>query len=100
VVKSSIARDLLAALGQRQPSQNRFLIRPIFEGDRATHIDSKEILQRSAALEQALRESEELYRSTFELAAVGVAHVSPEGRFLAGERQALPDHGLTEETNY
>ena len=29
-----------------------------------------------------LRESEEMFRSTFELAAVGMAHVSPNGRFL------------------
>jgi PAS domain S-box-containing protein len=81
VVKSSIARDLLAALDSVS-HHKPFFDQAIFEGDRATHIDSKEILQRSAALEQALRESEELYRSTFELAAVGVAHVSPEGRFL------------------
>ena len=29
-----------------------------------------------------MRQSEQLYRSTFELAAVGVAHVSPEGQWL------------------
>ncbi|MGC2549420.1 MAG: PAS domain S-box protein [Candidatus Sulfotelmatobacter sp.] len=81
VVKSSIARDLLAALecvGRRQP----FFEREMSEQDRNTPIDSKEILQRSAALEQALRESEQLYRSTFELAALGVAQVSPSGRLL------------------
>lgn len=32
--------------------------------------------------EEALRESEERFRSTFEQAAVGVAHVAPDGRFL------------------
>ncbi len=32
--------------------------------------------------ETALRESEERFRATFEQAAVGVAHVTPEGRFL------------------
>lgn len=31
-------------------------------------------------VEQALRESEERFRATFEQAAVGIAHVSPEGR--------------------
>ncbi|MGA9388958.1 MAG: PAS domain S-box protein, partial [Candidatus Sulfotelmatobacter sp.] len=41
------------------------------------------ILQRSATLERALRDSEELYRTTFELAAVGVANVGPDGRFLS-----------------
>ncbi len=81
VVKSSIARDLLAALkcvGRGQP----FFERALSEQDRNPPIDSKEILQRSAALEQALRESEQLYGSTFELAALGVAQVSPSGRFL------------------
>ena len=81
VVKSSIARDLLAALecvGRRQP----FFERAASELDRSTPVDSKEILQRSAALEQALRDSEQLYRSTFELAALGVAQVSSGGRFL------------------
>lgn len=81
VVKSSIARDLLAALhsvGNHQP----FFEPAISTDNRTAPVDSREILQRSAALEQALRESEELYRSTFELAALGVAQVSSTGRFL------------------
>ncbi|HTI70354.1 MAG TPA: response regulator [Candidatus Limnocylindria bacterium] len=32
--------------------------------------------------EENLRESEERFRATFEQAAVGIAHVSPEGRFI------------------
>ena len=32
--------------------------------------------------EEALKENEERFRSTFEQAAIGIAHVSPEGRFL------------------
>jgi len=32
--------------------------------------------------EQALRKTEERFRSTFKQAAVGIAHVSPDGRFL------------------
>jgi PAS domain S-box-containing protein len=32
--------------------------------------------------ENTLRESEERYRATFEQAAVGIAHVAPDGRFL------------------
>ena len=81
VVKSSIARDLLTAL-ECVGSHQQFLERALSDEDRPTHLDAKEILQRSAALEQALRESEQLYRSTFELAALGVAHVSSSGRFL------------------
>ena len=34
------------------------------------------------AAEEALRASEERFRATFEQAAVGIAHVSPDGRFL------------------
>jgi PAS domain S-box-containing protein len=33
-------------------------------------------------LEEVLKENEERFRSTFEQAAIGIAHVSPEGRFL------------------
>jgi PAS domain S-box-containing protein len=34
------------------------------------------------AAEQALRDSEERFRATFEMAAIGIAHVAPDGRFL------------------
>jgi diguanylate cyclase (GGDEF)-like protein/PAS domain S-box-containing protein len=39
------------------------------------------LFERSIAVEQ-LRESEELYASTFELAAIGISHVTPDGRFI------------------
>jgi PAS domain S-box-containing protein len=81
VVKSSIARDLLVALGTVSRHQPYF-DPTVTQADQAPHIDSQEILQRSSALEQALRDSEELYRSTFELADLGVAHQSPDGRWL------------------
>ncbi|NUN97018.1 MAG: PAS domain S-box protein [Candidatus Omnitrophica bacterium] len=42
---------------------------------------NQETRQRELAL-RSLQESEERFRSTFEQAAVGVAHVDPEGRFL------------------
>ncbi|NEP17659.1 MAG: PAS domain S-box protein [Leptolyngbya sp. SIO4C1] len=35
-----------------------------------------------AAFDQALRESEERFRATFDQAAVGIAHVAPDGRWL------------------
>jgi len=37
--------------------------------------------------EEAIRESEERFRATFEQAAVGMAHVSPEGRYLRVNRK-------------
>lgn len=38
--------------------------------------------QRRAKAAQALAESEELFRATFDLAAIGMAHVSPQGHWL------------------
>ncbi len=81
VVKSSIARDLLVAL-DTVSRHKPFFDPTLAQNGQAPHIDSQEIVQRSSALEQALRESEELYRSTFELANLGVAHQSPDGRWL------------------
>ena len=100
VVKRTIAKDLVSALetvAQHQP----FFDSAIWEaasGDPGTvgHLDVQEILQRSAAFEQALRESEQLYRSTFELAAVGVAHVRPDGRWLRVNRKMCEIVGYSE----
>jgi PAS domain S-box-containing protein len=87
VVKGSIARDLLTAL-ETVSRHEPFFDSSISGAERgpAPH-NGQEVLQRSAALEQALRESEELYRSTFELAAVGVAHLSLDGRFLRANKK-------------
>jgi PAS domain S-box-containing protein len=79
VVKSALGTDLLGALekvSRRETAFDPVIVKP------RDHIDAQESLQRSAALENALRDSEQLYRSTFDLAAVGVAHVSPDGRWL------------------
>jgi len=82
VLKSAISRDLVAAL--EKISRHQYFFDRSVSGlaNSPAHVDVQEILQRSAAFEEALRHSEELYRSTFELAGVGVAHVSPEGRWL------------------
>ncbi len=48
------------------------------------HVDMERIV---AARTSELRESEERFRATFEQAAVGIAHVSPEGRFLRVNRK-------------
>ena len=44
------------------------------------------LYERSIAVEK-LRESEELYSSTFELAAIGISHISPDGRFIRVNQQ-------------
>jgi len=93
VVKSSLARNLFAAL-DKVAKHESFFDPAIAEFARP--IDLQEVLQRSTALEQALRESEQLYRSTFELAAVGVAHVSPDGRWLRVNQKLCDIVGYTE----
>ncbi len=47
--------------------------------------------------EEALRESEERFRGTFENAAVGIAHVDPEGRFLLVNDKLCEFVGYTRE---
>src|SRR4029077_8294933 len=87
VVKGSIARDLVTAM--ETVSRQEPFFDPSISGQQRLPGpgNGQEILQRSAALEQALRESEELYRSTFEWAAVGVAHLSLDGRFLRANKK-------------
>ena len=47
-----------------------------------THEPQGEPISDRAEAKAALRESEERFRATFEQAAVGIAHISSEGRFL------------------
>jgi PAS domain S-box-containing protein len=94
VIKSSVGKNLTAALDK--VSRHECYFDPAIS-EIAGPFDVQEILQRSAALEQALRESEQLYRSTFELAAVGVAHVSREGRWLRVNRRLCEILGYPEE---
>jgi PAS domain S-box-containing protein len=96
VVKSSAARDLVAAVEKIVQGGLFFDAAILEKAISPEHLDVQEILQRSAAFERALRDSEELYRSTFELAAVGVAHVSPEGRWLRVNKKICEITGYTE----
>ena len=96
VVKSALADHLVTAL--EKVARHQYFFSPEISGLGSTPavLDVQEILQRSAAFEQALRDSEELYRSTFERAAVGVAHVSSDGRWLRVNRKICEIVGYSE----
>ncbi|HKV79257.1 MAG TPA: PAS domain S-box protein [Candidatus Sulfotelmatobacter sp.] len=95
VVKSSISRDLIEAI-LKVSQGNYFFDIAILNQTSPTHTDVQEILQRSVAFQKALRESEELYRSTFELTAVGIAHADAEGRWLRANKKFCEIVGYTE----
>ncbi|HEV3220337.1 MAG TPA: PAS domain S-box protein, partial [Candidatus Acidoferrales bacterium] len=78
VLKSSMSVSLPAAV-ERVSKHEPFFVN--LQSNFA-EFDAHEILQRSLAFESALREGEERFRSTFEQAAVGIAHVAPDGRWL------------------
>lgn len=56
----------------------------------------RDIRERRQA-EQALQESEARFRATFEQAAVGIAHVAPDGRWLRINRKLCDIVGYTQE---
>ncbi|MBW2639335.1 MAG: PAS domain S-box protein [Deltaproteobacteria bacterium] len=66
-----------------------------------THMDLRNMqmnLERMVAKRTAeVIESEQLFRTTFEQAAVGIAHVSPEGRFLRVNRKFCDIVGYSED---
>ncbi len=97
VIKTSMARGLICAV--ERVSRGEYSYDPSFSGltTRTANSDVQEIIQRSGALEQALRESEQLYRSTFEVAGVGVSHVAPDGRWLRVNRKLCEIVGYSEE---
>jgi len=95
VAKGSLSTDLLSALNK--VSRREYYFDPaILSQTPTTHTDLQEILQRSAAFEKAFNKHEQLYRSTFELAAVGVAHVSAEGQWLRVNRKLCEIVGYSE----
>ncbi len=96
VVKGSVGRDLLNAL--QKVSRHELFFDPVVIGGNTEPAASlQEIASRSAILEQALRESEELFRSTFELAPIGVAHLDPQGNFIRVNRKLAEILGYTSE---
>ena len=93
VIKSSVGNNLWNAL--QKVSRHESFIDPAIS-EVSPPVDVQEIVRRSADLEQALLESEALYRNTFELAAVGVAHVSSEGRWLRVNQKLCQIVGYSE----
>ena len=78
VSKSSISTDLMEAIAKA--GRHEACSDP-FERARANHaLDAQEILQRSAAFEKALRESEERFRSAMNSMAEGLYTIDTEGR--------------------
>ena len=65
VVKSSISRDLISAI-EKVSQRNYFFDPAVLDQTSSPHTDVQEILQRSAAFEKALQESEQRLRSLAE----------------------------------
>ena len=95
VAKSSLEGQLTAAL-QKLRKHEEYVDSDVTHGG-SNILDVQEILQRSVAFENALVESEERFRSTFELAAVGIAHIAPDGRWLRLNRKACEILGYSQE---
>jgi PAS domain S-box-containing protein len=93
VLKSSMSTNLPAAVERVSRHE------PFFANlqSNSAEFDAHEILQRSVGFESALRESEERFRSTFEQAAVGLAHVAPDGRWLRVNQKLCEITGYTAE---
>jgi PAS domain S-box-containing protein len=95
VVKSAISTDLLPALVNARHA--KWVSTPYLFGSAQRNRPVQEILQRAAALETALRDSEERYRLTFEEAAIGIAHIAPNGQWLRVNRKLCEVLGYSED---
>lgn len=79
------AIDNLNGLIQEEPSLSDFFTNYNEKVKSEQKSQKEQLLTNLIALKKAeeeLRESEERFRSTFEQAAVGIAHISPEGRWM------------------
>jgi PAS domain S-box-containing protein len=93
LVKSALSASLQAAV--ERVSRHEPFFADLQKSE--AHLDVHEVLQRSAAFEAALRESEERFRSTFEQAAVGIGHIAPEGHWLRANQKLAEITGYSPE---
>ena len=80
VIKTAVSAKLIKTIDKIRRGQLVFDLPS--KPDEPQHLDVQEILQRNQAFEKALHESEERFRQTFEQAAVGMAHVGEDGKWL------------------
>ena len=78
------------------PIINRWVETSVYPTEAGLSIYFRDITERKRA-EEALRESEKRFRATFEQAAVGVAHSSPDGRLLLMNRRLCDILGYSAE---
>jgi PAS domain S-box-containing protein len=78
VVKSTVARELLAAIAKVNKGEP--FVKATETSDTSKSLDPADVLQRSAAFEKALRESEERFRSAMTNIAEGLVMLDAQGR--------------------
>jgi len=77
------------------PPWDRWFENRIYPAPEGIAIFFRDITERKQA-EQRLRDSEERFRATFEQAAMGIAHVAPNGQWLRVNRKLCAILGYTE----
>jgi PAS domain S-box-containing protein len=80
VVKSTVAKELLAAIAKVNKGEP--FVKAAETGDASKSLDPTDVLQRSAAFEKALRESEERFRSAMTNIAEGLVMLDAQGRII------------------
>jgi DNA-binding NarL/FixJ family response regulator len=78
VVKSTVAKELLAAIAKVNKGEP--FVKAVEIPDASRSLDPTDVLQRSAAFEKALRESEERFRSAMTNMAEGLVILDAQGR--------------------
>ena len=97
------AEETLANLGfETKGGRKRWIQARLYpvkneQGEIITVVNMSEDITEAKLAEQALKESEARFRITFEQAAVGIAHVAPNGRFLRVNQKFCDIVGYTEE---